>query len=115
MRASDLVIERRLPGHRRGPNNGGTYRVQFSPDGSLLASCGADSFVKIWRVQDGTLLHSFNFDSAYKVDTVAFSPNGQFVAAGRPSVQPQVKVWKVDTGELGQGVGRQFQLFEREL
>ncbi len=100
VRAADLVIERRLPGHMRGPNDGGTYRLRFSPDGRLLASCGADSYVKIWRVADGELLRSFNFDDAYKVDSVAFSPDGQFVAAGRPNEYPRVKVWRIDTGKL---------------
>jgi WD domain, G-beta repeat len=100
VRAADLVIDRRLPGHMRGPNDGGTYCVRFSPDGLLLASSGADSYVKIWRVADGELLHAFNFDDTYEVDTVAWSPDGQFVAAGRTGVRAQVKVWNAATGEL---------------
>ena len=85
----------------RGPNNGGTLSARFSPDGMTLGSCGHDRFVKLWRVSDGALLRALNFDdNAYLVDSVAFSPDGQFIAAGGTSVGAQVKVWRVATGEL---------------
>ena len=100
VRSDTLAIVRTLPGHLRAPNDGGTLRVRFSPDGTLLGSVGRDSFVKIWRVADGALLQSINFPDAYMVDSVAFSPDGQYIAAGRTGGEAQVKVWRVDTGEL---------------
>ncbi len=100
VRSDTGAIERTLPGHLRAPNNGGTLRVRFSPDGTLLGSAGRDSFVKIWRVADGALLQAINFPDAYEVDSVAFSPDGQFIAAGRTGYDAEVRVWRVDTGEL---------------
>ena len=100
VRADDLSIVRTMQGHLRSPNDGGTLSVRFSPDGTLLGTSGRDKFVKIWRVSDGALLRSINFDDAYIVDSVSFSPDGQFIAAGRIGYEAQVKVWRVATGEL---------------
>ncbi len=100
VRSDTGEIERTLPGHLRAPNDGGTLRVRFSPDGTLLGSVGRDSFVKIWRVADGALLQAINFPDAYMVDSVAFSPDGQFIAAGRTGYDAEVRVWRVDTGAL---------------
>jgi len=100
VRASDLTIVRTMEGHLRGPNNGGTLSVRFSPDGTLLGTSGRDKFVKIWRVSDGALLRAINFDDTYEVDSAAFSPDGQFIAAGRTGIEAQIKVWRVSTGEL---------------
>ena len=99
VRASDLSIVRTMQGHFQN-NNVGTLRARFSPDGTMIGSSGFDKFVKIWRVSDGTLLRSINFDNAYQVDSVAFSPDGQYIAAGRYGADAQVKVWRVSTGEL---------------
>ncbi len=98
--AADRTVIRTMQGHLRSANDGGTLSVRFSPDGALLGSSGHDSFVRLWRVSDGALLRSINFDNTYIVDSVAFSPNGKFIAAGRTGTGAQVKVWTVDTGEL---------------
>ena len=95
-----LTVIRSMQGHLRAPNNGGTLSVRFSPDGTLLGSSGHDSFVRLWQVSDGELVRSLNFDNTYLVNSVAFSPNGQFIAAGRTGTGAQVKVWNVATGEL---------------
>ncbi|MGA9998410.1 MAG: DUF4214 domain-containing protein [Pyrinomonadaceae bacterium] len=78
--------------------------VALSPDGSLVAATGADQFgdppsVNIWRVSDGsfvTKLTGLNFIS----DTIAFSPNGQYLAAGDwggNGNQGKVLVWQTPT------------------
>ena len=102
VRTSDLSIVRVLPGHLRRANDGGTYSVRFSPDGTLIASGGADDFVKIWRVSDGALVRSMLFrTNLYPyVASVAFSPDGQYLAALSSDYNSQVKVWRVATGEL---------------
>lgn len=99
LRADNLSLVRALPGHLRAPNNGGTVSLEFSPNGQLLVSTGRDSTVKIWRVSDGALLHTLGFDS-YEIDSVAVSPDGQYVAAADRAVRSEVRVWRVSDGEL---------------
>jgi WD40 repeat protein/serine/threonine protein kinase len=65
------------------------HGVAFSPDGELLASAGADGFVKIWNSRTGDPVKTFDTRTR-SVVSVAFHPDGQhvaFVAAG------QVRVW----------------------
>ncbi|MCY7348316.1 MAG: hypothetical protein LH614_19145, partial [Pyrinomonadaceae bacterium] len=99
VRAGDFSIVRTMPGHYQN-NNTGTLKARFSPDGKLLGTSGRDKFVKIWRVLDGALLREINFDNTYEVDSAAFSPDGQFIAAARTGIEAQIKVWRVSTGEL---------------
>jgi WD40 repeat protein len=99
--AADLSIIRTLPGHIAAPNNFGTFSVRFSPDGTLLASGGVDSTVKIWRVSDGALLQTLPIGDEFSpnVFTVSFSPDGQFVAAGTDALR-RIKVWRVSDWSL---------------
>ena len=99
--ATDLSVIRTLPGHIAGPNDFGTFSVRFSPDGTLLASGGVDSTVKIWRVSDGALLQTLRIgdELSPNVFTVSFSPDGQFVAGGTDALR-RVKVWRVSDWSL---------------
>lgn len=87
----------------------------LSPDGQLLVTGGQDltpgvgDSVKIWRVGDGTLLHSFPVSQIVKatnmnyVQDVVFSADGTRVAA---SVSPYdllyelILVWRVSDGQF---------------
>ena len=61
--------------------------VAFSPDGQLLATAG--QHVKLWRINTQTEIATLEHE-AY-VWALAFSPNGQFLAAGDDG--GTVKVW----------------------
>jgi len=89
------------PGHIAAPNDFGTFTVRFSPDGTLLASGGVDSTVKIWRVFDGALIQTLSIGDEFSpnVFTVSFSPDGQFVAAGTDALR-RIKVWRVSDWTL---------------
>ena len=54
--------------------------LDFSPDGTLLATGCDDTTVKIWEVATGKLLHTID-DHEDEVRAVAFSPDGQLVAS----------------------------------
>jgi WD40 repeat protein len=64
-------------------------RVAFSPDGSRLATAGADKVVRVWAVATGKELAGL--PSSDRVSAVAFSPDGKSVAAG--SRDGSIRVW----------------------
>jgi WD40 repeat protein len=64
-----------------GGSAGGINTLVVSKDGQSFASAGSDGTVKIWRMSDGTLLHTFVTPSAQPL-CVALSPDGTTIAAG---------------------------------
>jgi WD40 repeat protein len=76
--------------------------LAFSPDGTLLATCGYDRLVKLWEVSSGKEVHTFkeHSDSVYGV---AFSPNGRHLAS--VSADRAVKIWDVAKRKLAHTLG----------
>lgn len=89
--------------------------VALSSDGQLVATGGLDTrvdvgrSVKIWRVQDGTLLHSITLDHSLpggtpdRISGVVFSADGTRVAASisQPGSRSNlIRVWQVSDGQL---------------
>lgn len=87
-----------------------SWAMAVSPDGQHIATVTgqylAGSYryepaaerepsVRIYRVQDGTLLHSL--PHVPSVQSVAFSPDNRFVAAG--NLMGEVRIWNAETGE----------------
>ncbi|HEY3745490.1 MAG TPA: hypothetical protein VGL17_04565, partial [Gemmatimonadaceae bacterium] len=54
--------------------------IDFSPDGSLLASGGDDKEIRLWRVTDGTIARVLS--GSDHVYSVAFSRDGKWLASG---------------------------------
>jgi WD40 repeat protein len=69
--------------------------VAFSPDGKLLATGDVNHEIHIWQVADGKQLLTCKVDEGW-VWSVAFSPNGRFLAS---SANRTVHLWDVQTGE----------------
>ncbi|MER5268412.1 protein kinase [Actinosynnema sp. NPDC002837] len=77
-----------LPGH-----DGVAIDVEFSPDGSVLATGGGDRLVKLWRVKDGVEVGVLTGNDA-PVRRVAWSPDGRTLATA--SQDTVVRLWEVD-------------------
>ncbi len=72
------------------------FGVSFSPDDKMLATCGADKFVKIWEIPGGKFVKSFEGHTHHVLD-VGWKFDGKLLAsAGADNV---VKVWSMETGE----------------
>ncbi len=60
--------------------------VAFSPDGRLLATGGGDPSrageLKLWKVENGSLVRDFGALHSDCVTAIAFSPRGEWIATG---------------------------------
>lgn len=82
------------------------YTIKWSPTGPgtsnpnqqlILASASFDSTIKLWDVELGNLLCSLN-GHREPVYSIAFSPNGEYVASG--SLDKCVHLWSVKEGRI---------------
>jgi WD40 repeat protein len=87
-----------LEGHKTG-----LWGVEFSPDGSLIATCSIDGTLKIWDAHSRQLIRSIDADQLpinqrvlesvgiprLPIMCLAFSPDGKLIATG--SFYPQPK------------------------
>jgi WD40 repeat protein len=71
--------------------------VEYSPDGSLLASASNDTGVGLWRAADGVLLRMLH-EHRMQATAVAFSPDGLRLASA--SQDGEIFLWDV-AEELG--------------
>ncbi|MBI1842559.1 MAG: hypothetical protein HYR88_17105 [Verrucomicrobia bacterium] len=76
--------------------------VDFSPDGTLLASAASDRFVKVWSLDSGALARSFE-GHTHHVLGVSWRQDGRTLAsAGADKV---IKLWNFVTGEQKKTIG----------
>jgi WD40 repeat protein len=72
------------------------FGVCFSPDGKMLATCGADKFVKTWEMPSGKFIKAFEGHTHHVLD-VGWKADGKLLAScGADNV---VKVWDFEKGE----------------
>ncbi|KAK3497411.1 WD40-repeat-containing domain protein [Neurospora hispaniola] len=82
----------RLLGHQNKVN-----QVQFSPDGTLIASVGWDNSVKLWNARDGKFLKSLRGHVA-PVYQCSWSADSRLLITA--SKDTTLKAWNVRTGTL---------------
>lgn len=71
--------------------------LAFSADAAILASGSYDNTVKLWNVNDRTLVTTLREHSDF-VTSVAFSPDGQMLASG--SRDKTIRLWNIANFEL---------------
>ncbi len=74
------------------------FSVAFSPNGEYALSGSDDMTARLWDVESGDLLRTFEGHSGLVI-AVAFSPDGQYVLSG--SSDMTVQLWRVEDGQLG--------------
>lgn len=72
------------------------YGVAFSPDGTKLASCGADKFIKVWELPSAKFIKSFEGHTHHVLD-VGWKFDGKLLASA--GADNTVKVWDYEKGE----------------
>ena len=80
----------------RSGHAGRVTALQFSPDGSMLATAGEDKMVLLWDPRTGSELKSFQH--AAGIRSMALSPDGALVAAG--AEDGSIAIWSVSTGKI---------------
>src|SRR5438552_4188067 len=90
---------------------GSVHAVAFSPDCGALVSGGRDGEVKVWDVATGRLLRTLQAEWM-QVQAVAFSPDGQTIAAagwGNDSTaEDQIRLWRARDGALLQTIASEW-------
>ena len=76
-------------------HKGWVRAVAVSPDGKLVASCGNDNAVRLWKADDGTPVRTLEGHTSH-VYNVAFHPDGSCLASC--DLKGVVKDWDLKTG-----------------
>jgi WD40 repeat protein len=72
------------------------FGVCFSPDGTKIATCGADKFVKVFEVSSGKFIKSFE-GHTHHVLGVGWKSDGKLLASC--GADNAIKVWDYEKGE----------------
>jgi WD40 repeat protein len=77
---------------------GTVINIAFSPAGNLLATSPDRYAVKIWDMQDGSILYNLYTSFTGAVNCFAFSPDGGYLATGH--YDGTIRLWELDQGTL---------------
>ena len=72
------------------------FGLAFSPDGKMLATGGADKFVKVFELPSGQFVKSFEGHTHHVMD-VGWKHDGKLLASA--GADNTIKVWDFDKGE----------------
>lgn len=78
----------------------GVYNMSVSPNGKMVATTRRNG-VEVYDLTNGDLVYSFSvdeFEGHHLYSYIAWSPNGKFLASGRPS--SGVNIWKTSNWDV---------------
>jgi serine/threonine protein kinase len=78
-------------------HNGFVYTIQFSPDGKILASGGADRKIKLWNTDTGKIIYTLDGHQDV-VTAIQFMPNGKILASG--GTDRTIRFWDLEHKQL---------------
>jgi tetratricopeptide (TPR) repeat protein len=89
--------------------------LSFSPDGKLLAAGSLGKMVKVWRIDGGEVVETVRFPQI-SYNSVAFSPEGQWLALASRDIQLWLKVMLTEESyaEVAAGEARSRQTQDDE-
>ncbi|KAL9023664.1 MAG: hypothetical protein Q9196_007056 [Gyalolechia fulgens] len=90
-------------GDRRNKLEGHSDRItglEFSPDSKIIATSSLNAVLRLWNVQNGSLLHTVEGLYTYHWDSsiIAFSSDGKLLAVALESYA--IQVWDVAVGKV---------------
>src|SRR3954471_7750181 len=91
-----VAAEKPTPTRTVEAHKGWIRSLAVSPDGSLIATAGNDQLVKLWKIEDGSLVREMPGHPRH-VYNVAFHPEGKRLASG--DLMANVIEWEVETGK----------------
>ena len=83
------------------PHTDGVLGVSFSPDGSMIATCGADKYVKVFATATGDLIRPFEGHTEYVLGVSWKSDSRSLASCGADAT---IRVWNTATGELSRTI-----------
>ena len=84
------LLRRTLRGHR-----GDVLSVDFSPDGTTIASAGSGQTIRFWDATTGNHLRTLSWTNQ-DFRSVAYSPDGRTIATGNEDFS--ARLWDANTG-----------------
>ncbi|KAL4255469.1 WD40-repeat-containing domain superfamily protein [Pleurotus pulmonarius] len=104
-----------IGGGERPINIGNQSSVSFQGNGSKFATGDGNGTVKIWDIETGKELRTFEGHS-WRICSLAISPDGRKIAAGTVdgTVDRTIRVWDTETGEnlFGAMAGHTWPVYE---
>ncbi|MHB1423681.1 MAG: HlyD family efflux transporter periplasmic adaptor subunit [Gemmataceae bacterium] len=98
------------PGHKRSElaerHKGSVLGVAFSPYGEVIATCGDDHSIRLWKTETGALLHTLVNAHYGAVTSVQFASAKRLVSAGKDN---RLAVWDVEEGRPPHLIGPRFE------
>ncbi|MGZ3621816.1 MAG: protein kinase domain-containing protein [Ktedonobacteraceae bacterium] len=82
-------------------HTGIVWSVSWSPDSTRITSGSADKTVRVWDVATSGKTFSYVYHGhsrANAVKTVAWSPDGQYIASGGDIPESTVQIWNASSG-----------------
>lgn len=91
-KVADRTLVRQFP----DAHSDTVYGVEFSADGRFLASASADKFAKVFEVESGKHVQSYEGHTHHVMDITWKADSTLLASAGADNA---IKVWNVETGE----------------